>query len=182
VSQRVAQEFTVRLAAPADAGQLSELAVRTFHDTYAGYNRPENMARYLAEHFSPRHQAEELANPAMATVVAEAGSRLIGYAQLRAGTPPECVPGTDRLELSRFYVDRPWHGRGVAQALMDATADEAARRGARTLWLGVWERNPRGIAFYRKCGFADIGAQTFLLGTDRQDDRVMALALGSRSR
>ncbi|HEX3232934.1 MAG TPA: GNAT family N-acetyltransferase [Gemmatimonadales bacterium] len=177
MSQSVAQEFTVRLAGPADAGQLSELAVRTFRDTYAEQNRPENMVRYLAEHFSPEHQGEELADPAMATVVAEEGSRLIGYAQLRAGNPPACVPGTDRLEVSRFYVDRPWHGRGVAQALIRATVAEAARRGARTLWLGVWERNPRGIAFYRKCGFADVGAQTFLLGTDRQDDRVMALAL-----
>jgi GNAT superfamily N-acetyltransferase len=177
VSQSVTQEFTVRRAVPADAEPLSQLAVRTFRDTYAEHNRPENMTRYLAEHFSPAHQSEELADPAMATVVAEAGRRLIGYAQLRAGSPPECVPGTERLELSRFYVDRPWQGRGVAQALMSATLAEAARRGARTLWLGVWERNPRGIAFYRTCGFVDVGAQTFLLGTDRQDDRVMALAL-----
>jgi ribosomal protein S18 acetylase RimI-like enzyme len=87
------------------------------------------------------------------------------------------VPGNDRLELSRFYVDRPWHGRGVAQALMTATVREAARRGGETLWLGVWERNPRGIAFYRKCGFADVGTQTFVLGSDPQNDRVMALTL-----
>lgn len=178
MSMSVTQEFTVRTATPADAGRLSELAVRTFRDTYAEHNRPENMARYLAAHFSPRHQAEELADPEMATVVAEAGDRLLGYAQLRAGTPPDCVPGPGRLELSRFYVDRPWHGRGVAQALMNGTVAEAGRRGARTLWLGVWERNSRGIAFYRKCGFADVGAQTFVLGSDRQDDRVMALTLG----
>jgi ribosomal protein S18 acetylase RimI-like enzyme len=87
------------------------------------------------------------------------------------------VPGTDRLELSRFYVDRPWHGRGVAQALMTATVSEAAERGAPTLWLGVWEQNARGIAFYRKCGFAEVGTQTFVLGSDRQNDRVMALTL-----
>jgi ribosomal protein S18 acetylase RimI-like enzyme len=61
---------------------------------------------------------------------------------------------------------------------MNATVAEATRRRARTLWLGVWERNSRGIAFYHKCGFADVGGQTFVLGSDRQDDRVMALALG----
>jgi diamine N-acetyltransferase len=171
------QEFTIRIAASTDAERLSELAVRTFRDTYAEHNRPENMAQYLAAHFSPRLQAVELADPRMATVVAEAGPQLIGYAQLRPGTPPDCVPGTDRLELSRIYVDRPWHGRGVAQALMTATVREATARGARTLWLGVWERNSRGIAFYRKCGFADVGTQTFLLGSDRQTDRVLTLIL-----
>jgi ribosomal protein S18 acetylase RimI-like enzyme len=173
----VVQEFTIRTAAPADAERLSELAVRTFRDTYAEHNRPENMAQYLTAHFSRRHQAEELADPQVATVVAEAGRQLIGYAQLRRGNPPDCVPGTDRLELSRFYVDRPWHGRGVAQAIMAASVSEATERGAQTLWLGVWERNSRGIAFYRKCGFADVGTQTFLLGSDRQNDRVMARTL-----
>lgn len=171
------QASSIRTAAAADAERLSDLAVRTFRDTYAEHNRPENMVEYLAAHFSPEKQAAELADPLMATVVAEAGSQLIGYAQLRRGSPPDCVPGTDRLELSRFYVDRPWHGRGVAQALMTAAARVAAERGAETLWLGVWEQNPRGIAFYRKFGFADVGTQTFVLGSDPQNDRVMALTL-----
>ena len=60
---------------------------------------------------------------------------------------------------------------------MDAAVEAAAARGARTLWLGVWERNARAIAFYAKCGFADVGAQPFTLGADVQTDRVMALAL-----
>jgi ribosomal protein S18 acetylase RimI-like enzyme len=173
----VVQEFTIRIAATADAERLCELAVRTFRDTYAEHNRPENMARYLAAHFSPQKQAEELADPRMVTVLVEAGPQVIGYAQVRRGNPPDCVPGTDRLELSRFYVDRPWHGRGVAQALMTATVREATGRGAETLWLGVWERNSRGIAFYRKCGFADVGTQTFVLGSEPQNDRVMVLTL-----
>jgi ribosomal protein S18 acetylase RimI-like enzyme len=173
----IVQEFAIRTAGSADAERLSELAVRTFRDTYAEHNRPENMAQYLAAHFSPRLQAVELADPLTATVVAEAGTQLIGYAQLRPGTPPDCVPGRDRLELSRIYVDRSWHGRGVAQALMTATVREATERGAQTLWLGVWERNSRGIAFYRKCGFADVGTQAFVLGSERQNDRVLALTL-----
>ena len=41
--------------------------------------------------------------------------------------------------------------RVFAQALMDACADEALKRGGRTLWLGVWERNARAIRFYA-CG------------------------------
>jgi ribosomal protein S18 acetylase RimI-like enzyme len=51
--------------------------------------------------------------------------------------------------------------------------EAALRRGAGAVWLGVWERNARAIAFYRKCGFADVGSQTFELGSDRQQDRVM---------
>jgi ribosomal protein S18 acetylase RimI-like enzyme len=81
------------------------------------------------------------------------------------------------MEIVRFYVDRPWHGRGVAQTLMAAAASMARAAGARTLWLGVWERNERAIAFYRKSGFADVGTKIFVLGTDHQRDLVLARPL-----
>jgi ribosomal protein S18 acetylase RimI-like enzyme len=49
----------------------------------------------------------------------------------------------------------------------------AERRGGRTLWLGVWERNERAKAFYQKNGFSDVGSHLFMLGTDAQTDRIM---------
>jgi ribosomal protein S18 acetylase RimI-like enzyme len=62
----------------------------------------------------------------------------------------------------------------LAQELMRAATQHAQAAGARTLWLGVWERNPRAIAFYRKCGFAEVGTHTFVFGTDHQRDLVLA--------
>ena len=93
------------------------------------------------------------------------------------GHVPECVTGPEPIELWRFYVDREWHGRGIAQALMDRVKAAARERGAKTLWLGVWERNDRARAFYAKCGFADAGEHIFLFGTDPQTDRVMVTTL-----
>jgi ribosomal protein S18 acetylase RimI-like enzyme len=61
-----------------------------------------------------------------------------------------------------------------------ATIEAAVVRGAGTVWLSVWERNYRAQAFYRKSGFEDRGEKAFILGTDRQIDRVMALALSQR--
>ena len=90
---------------------------------------------------------------------------------------PDCVTGPEPIELWRFYVDRPWHGRGIAQALMERVKAAARERGAKTLWLGVWERNDRARAFYAKCGFADAGEHIFLFGTDPQTDRVMVTSL-----
>jgi GNAT superfamily N-acetyltransferase len=76
----------------------------------------------------------------------------------------------------RFYVDRPWIGRGVAQHLMNAALDEARSLGAKTIWLGVWEFNPRAIAFYRKCGFELVGDHEFLFADVVQTDLVMSRA------
>lgn len=132
---------------------------------------------HLARSYGLRQQTAELAHPAITTLLACADGELAGYAQLRPGLPPPCVTAAPPIELWRFYVARAWHGRGVAQALMAAAVAAARERDGAVLWLGVWERNPRAQAFYRKSGFVDVGSQVFLVGTDAQTDRVMELIL-----
>ena len=164
----------IRPAAAPDAPWLAALAERTFRETYTAYNTPDDMERYVAGHFGPALQDAELRDPRRITLVAEDDGRAAGYAQLARGGTPGSVTGPAPMEIVRFYVDRPWHGRGVAQILMTAAVDAAKAAGAHTLWLGVWERNQRAIAFYRKSGFADVGTQIFVLGTDHQHDLVLA--------
>jgi GNAT superfamily N-acetyltransferase len=168
----------IRPAGVPDAPWLAALAERTFRETYTAYNTPEDMERYVAEHFGRERQEAELRDGRMITLVAEADGRAAGYVQLARGVAPPGVTGPEPMEVVRFYVDRPWHGQGVAHELMATAADTARAAGARTLWLGVWERNPRAIAFYHKCGFEEVGAQTFVLGADHQRDLVLARSLG----
>jgi diamine N-acetyltransferase len=176
----VAQQLTsIRRAAPADAAALAEFAARTFRDTFDVFNTPEDMALYLASAYGPDLQGAEIRHPGILTLLAEDGRHLAGYAQLRDGPAPTSVTGHAPIELWRFYVDQAWQGRGVAQALMRATFEAATGRGARTVWLSVWDRNHRAQAFYRKCGFEDCGEKEFILGNDRQTDRVMARSLDS---
>jgi GNAT superfamily N-acetyltransferase len=167
----------VRPAGAPDAPWLAALAERTFRETYTAHNTPDDMERYVAAHFGPALQEAELRDPRRITLVAEEAGRAAGYAQLARGPAPESVTGPAPMEIVRFYVDRPWHGGGVAQTLMAAAASMARAAGARTLWLGVWERNERAIAFYRKSGFADVGTKIFVLGTDHQRDLVLARPL-----
>ena len=184
--ERVAgMTIRVRPATLADAPHLSRLGAATFRDTFEGENTPEDMAHYLAEAFTPERQASEIADPTGTVLLAEhreapdgaEPAELVGYVHLVSGPAPAAVEGPAPLELKRLYVARAWHGRGVAQALMNAALDAARARGARTLWLGVWERNPRAAAFYAKYGFTRVGEHTFLLGADPQTDWVLARSL-----
>lgn len=169
-------ECVIRRAVPADAEALAELAARTFRDTFEADNTPEDMAAHLARSYSPAAQLAEITSPDIVTLLAVCGEPA-GFAQLRRGPVPACVTSPRPVELWRLYVDRAWHGRGVAGRLMVTALGEAAATGASALWLGVWERNPRAIAFYRKSGFVDVGAHEFRLGADIQTDRVLVRAL-----
>lgn len=169
--------MNIRTAVPKDAAVLADLARTTFYDTFAATNNATDMALHLQRAYGVPQQTAEITDPRMTTLLVEQGHQTIAYAQIRDDHVPECVSGPAPVELWRFYVDRAWHGRGIAPALMDRVKAEARARGAKTLWLGVWERNDRARAFYAKCGFADAGEHIFLFGTDPQTDRVMTLSL-----
>ena len=170
--------WIIRTASVADAQSLAAFGHRVFSDTFAADNDPTQLSRYVDAAYTPAAQAGELADPAITTWLAcDADDRPIGFAQVRRGPAPPSVSGPSPLELWRLYVDGQWHGRGVAGALMQTILDAAALEGAGTLWLGVWERNPRAQAFYRKHGFVPVGAHVFLFGTEEQIDQIWARAV-----
>jgi ribosomal protein S18 acetylase RimI-like enzyme len=158
---------TIRFATPGDAGALAAFGARTFLDAFAADNRAEDMEAYVGQTYGEVQQRRELEDPNHVALLVERDGALLAYAQLRIGA--------DEVEIARFYVDRAHHGEGIAQELMQRAIDVARERGARRVWLGVWERNPRAIRFYEKCGFVDIGSHPFLVGSDLQTDRLMSL-------
>ena len=175
--------MVIRRATPADAAALASLAERTFRDAFAGDNTAADMDAYCAAAFNRDTQLSTIVDASIDSIVAiDDAGRFVAYAQVRPGTPEDMAPLPTPLELWRFYVDQVHHGRGLARQLMTAVIEAARARGARTLWLGVWERNLRALAFYRKCGFVDIGSHQFVLGMDVQTDRVMAREVSADAR
>jgi RimJ/RimL family protein N-acetyltransferase len=167
----------IRTGAPADAAHLADLASRTFRETFSEGTSAQDMAVHLAEAYGAGQQGRELADPDIVTLVVEAEQQLVAYAQVRRAPAPACVTGDALIELWRFYVDRPWQGRGIAQRLMERVDEEARRLGGKTIWLGVWEHNHRAQAFYRKAGFVDVGAHVFMVGSDAQTDKIFMRAV-----
>jgi GNAT superfamily N-acetyltransferase len=168
---------SIRLATQSDAAELAALAARTFRDAFGADNRPEDLELHLTTSYGLAQQSQEIADPNIITLVADLDRELVAYAQLRSGSTPSCVTGPAPIELSRFYVTAAWHGRGLAQQLMQRVLDAALDANAATLWLGVWERNPRAIAFYAKAGYVEVGSHTFVVGTDPQTDRILTRPL-----
>jgi ribosomal protein S18 acetylase RimI-like enzyme len=167
----------VRRASIEDAKLLADLGARTFAETFAGDNSAEDMAAYLADSVSVGRLTEELTDPLSVFFVAEVEGRAAGYAKIHAGEVSGAVEGERPIELVRLYVSQEWLGRGVGPALMRRCLDEARALGFRTIWLGVWERNDRAQAFYRKWDFREVGEHIFRLGSDPQRDVVMQRAI-----
>lgn len=164
---------TIRLARASDAAALAALAERTFRDTFGASNSARDMELHCARTYGAAIQAAEIADQRRTTLVVDAAGGLAGYAQLRWNATASLIAARP-AEIQRIYVDRPWHGRGVAHELMARLLAIAREGGADGVWLGVWEHNARALAFYRKAGFAPIGEHEFALGDEIQRDLVLA--------
>jgi diamine N-acetyltransferase len=161
---------------PADADALDAMARDTWIATFGHFYAPADLDAYLTHAYGPHGQLRaDLADPAVTWQVARTEGQIIGYAKL---TPPWLADaGPHDLQLGQFYVAHGWHGRGVAQALMEWTIATARARNAPALLLTVFEENHRAIAFYAKYGFAHIGDYAFPVGDKIDRDLIMRLVL-----
>jgi ribosomal protein S18 acetylase RimI-like enzyme len=166
--------MNVRPAGPRDVPALAALAARTLRETYAADHDPAQLERQIAETLAPDRLAAEVADPGCVTLLAHIGDEPAAYATLRSDPAPACVAGPDTIELARIYVLRRHQREGVGSALLAAALAEAQRRRRRTMWLSVWDRNARALAFYRRWGFADAGTAPFTFGGVEYDDLILA--------
>ncbi len=150
---------------------------KTFCDTFAKDNTPENTAAHLKKSFSPEIQFNELSAPENVFLIAESDGAPIGYAQLILTSTDKALKSSKPLEIRRIYASQDHIGKGVGKALMQASISEAKQRGCDCVWLGVWEKNPRAISFYKKWGFIEVGNHIFKVSDDPQRDFVMELVL-----
>lgn len=167
----------IRTATLADAERLAGFARDAFRDTYRDIDDADDIERYVAEHFTPQRVAEQIGDPASTMLLAWRGETLTGYAQVLQSPAPPCVTGPAPVELARLYLAQDAIGLGLGARLMRAVQARVRELGGRTVWLGVYDRNQRAIAFYRKFGFVDVGGKEFLFAGRVVIDPVMAAPL-----
>ena len=174
--------IAIRRASPQDAVLLAELGARTFKDAFGSLIAEPDLMSYLAEAFTVERLSLELADPRSTFLIALVNGDAVGYAKLYAGAVPDSVSDKPAVELVRLYSSQEWLGRGVGAALMETCLELARQKGYSTVWLSSWKLNHRANAFYRKWRFQVVGSKTFVVGTDVQEDFILARPLEENTR
>jgi ribosomal protein S18 acetylase RimI-like enzyme len=157
--------------------ELQLISRQTFYETFADGNTEANMTQYLDEGFSIAKLTSELNNPNSSFYFATSDGAIIGYLKLNVGSAQTEMQDENPLEIERIYVLKAYQGQGVGQLLYDKAIEIARQMSAAYVWLGVWEKNPRAISFYKKNGFVAFDTHIFILGNDRQTDIMMRLEM-----
>jgi ribosomal protein S18 acetylase RimI-like enzyme len=165
--------FTVRKANPDDLHQLVRLSRQTFVEAFGSQNKPENMEAYMDPAFSELQLQAELQDPGSVFFLIFSNKEdedSVGYAKLRNSKKQAALGGYRAVEIQRIYVLERFRGWNVGKLLMQTCLDTAVQLGYQVVWLGVWERNPRAIAFYRRWGFERFSDYLFRFGDEDQTD------------
>lgn len=160
-----------------DLDLLQEIGKLTFTETFAAQNSEENFNQYLEEAFSSKRLSDELLDSHSEFYFAVLQGAVIGYLKLNFGPSQTDLKDNKAVEVERIYVLQAHQGKKVGQLLLDFVIKVAGKAGAKYVWLGVWEENPKAIRFYQKNGFVEFDRHIFRLGDDEQTDLMMKLSL-----
>jgi len=168
----------LRRATPDDAATLSDLAARTFTETFGHLYPPEDLAAFLAEAYAVGRQRKILEHPDYAVWLLEDDGAAVGHAAAGpCGLPhPEVAPGDG--ELKRLYLLRSHQSGGHGGRMLDAALDWLLRDGPRTLWIGVWSENLGAQRFYARRGFERVGQYLFPVGGTRDLEFILRRPAG----
>jgi ribosomal protein S18 acetylase RimI-like enzyme len=96
--------------------------------------------------------------------------RLIGYMAIKEET--------DRMFLSKLYIEKDFRGRGIASQFINLLIDRAKELGKEVIALTVNKNNITSISIYKNMGFAVEGELvTDIGGGYVMDDYVMVKRL-----
>lgn len=155
-----------------DVNLLRDIALKTFAQSYQDINTKPNFEWYVDRAFSVEKLLSELQNDKSFFYFIISRENIIGYLKLNiedSQTEKNCK---DCLEIERIYLDVNYKRKGIGSKMIQFASDRAKQYSKSKIWLGVWEKNPNAILFYRSQGFIDSGSHIFKFGDEDQIDII----------
>ena len=141
--------ITVQPAKVDDIQQIKQLMRETWIDTYQTFIPVEVIYKITTLWHKPETLAAEMENEHVCFAVAKDESNAI------LGVLTAARRSEDIVYMGRLYVLPAHQRQGIGVKLIEACI--AAFPGARQLRLEVEAENAKGLAFYHKQGFTEIG-------------------------
>ena len=168
----------LREATHNDAAELAEFGRTSFTAAFGHLYRPQDLAAFNSEVYSPGAVAEEITGSECTHRIAELDGRIIGYCKMRYPSKlASHSKARNPIELGQLYTAPAMTGQGIGAALMEWALDLARRNGHDAILLSVWSGNRGAQKFYERYGFAKIADITFQVGEQLDDEFLYEMKL-----
>ena len=172
-----ADAWVLRVPGPHQASALAELGRTTFVSTFGHLYSAENLAQFFATAYLVETIVNELTDPNLRWIIVEdslAPGVPIGFCKLSVGTSlPVALPDRSVMECKQLYLLDAYHGRGIADELMQWAVTQAELVGAQVMVLCVYSGNLRAQRFYQRHGFTKLMDYHFMVGDHRDEEYIL---------
>lgn len=142
-------QYEIRAATAADRDSMLALMPRLAEFEVPESRNPEDLWRDDAALL--RKWIDGDAHDCFVHVAEENGGAIVGMTLVRLR--PDALSHKPSSHLEAIAVSKVAEGKGVADALLSAAEEEAARQGALTMTLHVISTNTRARRFYERSGY-----------------------------
>ena len=167
------KEVEIKKVTEKELFPLKEISIKTFCETFAKDNTPEDTQKYIDTNFSDEQMLKEINTIGSTFFIAFLNNKPVAYLKINIGEAQTEKQGNDSLEIQRIYVSSDCKGKRIGSRLMKIAEEEAVKANCKRVWLGVWEHNDAALAFYGKKGYKRFSEHVFMFGNDAQTDYLM---------
>ena len=158
----------IRLAKKNDCQNLAALSIQVWLHTYATEGVRNEISNYVLTTFTEKYYLDLLEKPSYKIFAYVERTNLLGFIVVNLDSFFKSE--ANGFEICTFYVQEHFQNQGIGKSLLNIIKENYGE----VFWLSTWVHNTAAIAFYKKCGFKDIGSRNFKLGDDLHENRVLS--------
>ena len=167
------KEVEIKKVTEKELAEIKEISIKTFCETFAKDNTPEDTQKYIDTNFTNEQMLKEINTKGSLFFIAYLNNKPVAYLKINTGDAQTEKQGNDSMEIQRIYVLSECKGKRIGSLLMKIAEEEAVKAKCKRIWLGVWEHNNGAIIFYEKKGYKRFSEHVFMFGNDPQTDYLM---------
>lgn len=170
--------ITIRRANTNDAVHIALLGRITYTESHGDFI--ENKAFLLdfyKTHYSVSKIREELNDDKNLYWIVFSDELPIGFAKVSLDVNYPNLESTNSCKLQRLYILNDFIALKIGSQLQDTILEKVTALKFDTIWLTAYYKNTKGIKFYKKYGFKEVGSIDFYVGEKNYENLVFAKKL-----
>ena len=144
-----------------DVKALSIVGKKAFFTPHKEVIPKEIMKAYLENSFSEENLVKEITNPDYQYNLIYVKGDLAGFSKIIINHENENLHDTNITKMERLYLVEDFYGLGLGKELFQHNLKLVKQQNQKGIWLYVWIKNDRALAFYKKAGFKKIASYDF---------------------
>ena len=160
-----------------DLNSLQQISIQTFRETYTQDNGSAVFEKHIESTFNSTRLSQDLNSANSSFYLLRSSDLVLGYFKINWGAQQSTDMGPSFLEIERIYLLKSAQNKGYGSLMINHIVTIAKEKKFTSIWLGVWQKNPKAIQFYKKMNFIISGSHVFMLDNEAQEDYIMQRSL-----